>query len=265
MKIATFNVNSINARLPRVLEWFDAAKPDIVVLQEIKCVDEKFPAMEFEDRGYNVAVHGQKTYNGVALLSKHPIDDVLRGLPMLSGAGDESDEQARYIEALVMPNDAEPIRVGGLYLPNGNPAPGLKYDYKLNWMKRLKAHAEMLLKHEEVFVLAGDYNVIPQAEDVHDPTAWAGDALYRPETHAAYREIVNLGLTDALRQADPTGIRYTFWDYQRGSWEKDHGIRIDHLLMSPQAADRFKDAGVDRATRGKEKPSDHVPAWVELN
>jgi len=259
MKIATFNVNSINARLPRVLEWFDAAKPDVAVLQEIKCVDEKFPAPEFETLGYNVAVHGQKTYNGVALLSKHPIDDVVKGLP-----GDEADEQARYIEALVMPNDAAPIRIGGLYLPNGNPAPGPKYDYKLGWMKRLKAHAQALLKNEEAFVLAGDYNVIPQAEDCYDPAAWADDALYRPQTRAAFREILYLGFTDALRQADPNGVRYTFWDYQRGSWEKDHGIRIDHLLLSPQAADRFKDAGVDRATRGKEKPSDHVPVWVTL-
>ncbi|MEM9616340.1 MAG: exodeoxyribonuclease III [Pseudomonadota bacterium] len=259
MKIATFNVNSINARLPRILGWFDTAKPDVAVLQEIKCVDEKFPALEFEDRGYNVEVHGQKTYNGVAFLSKHPIDDVVKGLP-----GDESDEQARYIEALVMPDKAEPVRIGGLYLPNGNPAPGPKYEYKLGWMKRLKAHAEQMLQNEEAFVLAGDYNVIPQAEDVHDPAAWEGDALYRPETHAAFRELVNLGLTDALRQADPMGVRYTFWDYQRGAWEKDNGIRIDHLLMSPQAADRFKDAGVDRKERGKEKPSDHVPVWVEL-
>ena len=260
MKIATFNVNSINARLPRILEWFDAAQPDVAVLQEIKCIDEKFPALEFEDRGYNVEVHGQKTYNGVALLSKFPLDDVMRGLP-----GDEEDEQARYIEALVMPEDAEPVRVGGLYLPNGNPTPGPKYDYKLSWMKRLKAHAEELLKNEEAFVLAGDYNVIPQAEDVHDPAAWTGDALYRPETHAAFRAIVNLGLTDGLRQADPAGVRYTFWDYQRGAWQKDNGIRIDHLLLSPQAADRFKTADVDRKERGKEKPSDHVPVWVELD
>ena len=260
MKIATFNVNSINARLPRILEWFDKTNPDVAVLQEIKCIDEKFPALEFEDRGYNVVVHGQKTYNGVALLSKHPIEDVVKGLP-----GDNSDEQARYVEALVLPDEAEPIRVGGLYLPNGNPAPGPKYDYKLQWMKRLKKHAEKLLTNEEAFVLAGDYNVIPQAEDAYDPAAWADDALYREETRDAFRQILYLGLTDALRQADATGIRYTFWDYQRGAWEKDHGIRIDHLLMSPQAADRFKDAGVDRSERGKEKPSDHVPVWVELN
>ena len=263
MKIATFNVNSINARLPRILDWFDKAKPDVAVLQEIKCIDEKFPAPEFEDRGYNVAVHGQKTYNGVALLSKHPIEDVVRGLP-----GDDSDEHARYIEALITPDDAEPVRVGGIYLPNGNPAPGPKYDYKLGWMKRLKAHAQSLLQNEEAFVLAGDYNVIPQNEDAYDPKVWADDALFLPQTRAAFREIVNLGLTDALRQADPTGVRYTFWDYQRGAWEKDHGIRIDHLLLSPQAADRFKTAGVDRTERspgGSDvKPSDHVPVWVEI-
>lgn len=259
MKLATFNVNSINARLPRIIEWFEKAKPDVAVLQEIKCIDEKFPTSEFEDLGYNVEVHGQKTYNGVAFLSKHPVDDVMKGLP-----GDEDDDQARYIEALVMPDGVEPVRVGGLYLPNGNPAPGPKYDYKLKWMARLKEHAEQLLKSEEAFVLAGDYNVIPQAEDTHDPQGWWGDALYREETHKAFREILNLGLTDGLRQADPMGINYTFWDYQRGSWEKDHGIRIDHLLMSPQAGDRFKNAGIDRSERGKEKPSDHVPVWIEL-
>ena len=260
MKIATFNVNSINARLPRILAWFDAAKPDVAVLQEIKCVDEKFPALEFEDRGYNVEAHGQKTYNGVALLSKHPVEDVKRGLP-----GDKDDDQARYIEALVCPDDAAPVRVGGLYLPNGNPAPGPKYDYKLKWMKRLKKRAETLLKDEEALVLAGDYNVIPQAEDVHDPAAWTDDALFRPETRAAFRELVYLGFVDAIRQANPGGVLYTFWDYQRGAWEKDHGIRIDHLLLSPHAADRFRNAGVDRKERGKEKPSDHVPVWVELD
>ena len=254
MKIASFNVNSINARLPRILEWFESAKPDVAVLQEIKCVDEKFPALEFEDLGYNVEVHGQKTYNGVALLSKHPVDDVLRGLP-----GGKDDDQARYIEALVMPEEAEPVRVGGLYLPNGNPAPGPKYDYKLDWMKRLKQHAQKLLENEEAFILAGDYNVIPQAEDAHNPKAWEKDALFLPETRAAFREILNLGLTDAIRQAHPRAPCYTFWDYQRGAWEKDNGIRIDHLLLSPQAADRLKAVEIAKDVRGKEKASDHVP------
>ncbi|MEM8935574.1 MAG: exodeoxyribonuclease III [Pseudomonadota bacterium] len=260
MKIATFNVNSINARLSRVVSWVERASPDVAVLQEIKCVDEKFPAEPFEDLGYNVAVHGQKTYNGVAILSKHPMDDIEKGLP-----GDPSDEQARYIEALVQPNDSAPIRVGGLYLPNGNPAPGPKYEYKLNWMARLKSHAERLLETEEAFVLAGDYNVIPQAEDVHDPAAWAQDALFRPQTRNAFRELLYLGLTDAIRQENAEAILYTFWDYQRGAWEKDHGIRIDHILMSPQAADRFQTAGVDRSERGEEKPSDHVPVWAEFS
>ncbi|MEL7487850.1 MAG: exodeoxyribonuclease III [Pseudomonadota bacterium] len=259
MKIATYNVNSINARLPRILEWFDDAKPDAVVLQEIKCVDEKFPALEFEDRGYNVFVHGQKTYNGVALLSKHPVDDVLRGLP-----GDNADEQARYIEGVICPEDAAPVRLCGLYLPNGNPAPGPKYDYKLKWMKRLQKRAEKLLALEEAFVLAGDFNVIPQDEDVHDPAAWVDDALFRPETRSAFRELLHLGLTEAVRQIEPTKALYTFWDYQRGAWEKDHGIRIDHHLLSPQAADRLTGAGVDKYTRGREKPSDHAPVWIEI-
>ena len=260
MKIATFNVNSINARLPNILTWIDDSAPDVVVFQEIKCVDEKFPALEFEDRGYNVAVHGQKTYNGVALLSKHPVDDVITGLP-----GDADDDQARYIEAMILPEDKAPVRLGGLYLPNGNPAPGPKYDYKLKWMKRLIKRADKLLTEEEPFVLAGDFNVIPQEEDCYDPVAWEEDALFRPETHNQYRTLLNMGLTDALRQIDPMGVRYTFWDYQRGAWEKDHGIRIDHLLLSPQIADRLADAGVDRKVRGREKASDHVPVWITLH
>jgi len=260
MKIATWNVNSVNTRLPRVLEWFDAAKPDVCVLQEIKCVDEKFPALEFEDRGYNVVVHGQKTYNGVALLSKHPVADVTKGLP-----GDLKDDQARYVEALVEPQDAPPVRVGGLYLPNGNPAPGPKFDYKLKWFERLTAHARDLLKLEETFVLAGDYNVMPEPQDAHDPAAWENDALFRPESRAAFRTLINLGLTDAFRERRPLDVAYTFWDYQAGAWQKDHGIRIDHLLLSPQAADRLGDVGIDRDERAKEKPSDHVPVWAELS
>lgn len=259
MKIATYNVNSINARLPRVLEWFDEANPDAVVLQEIKCIDEKFPASEFEDLGYNVAVHGQKSYNGVALLSKHPIDDIMCGLP-----GDESDEQARYIEAVICPDESDPVRLCGLYLPNGNPAPGPKYDYKLQWMERLHSRAEELLTYEESFILAGDFNVIPQDEDTHDPDGWLGDALFRRETHTAFRKLLNLGLTDAVRQIEPAKILYTFWDYQRGAWEKDDGIRIDHHLLSPQAADRLKSVGVDRSARDKTKASDHVPVWIEI-
>lgn len=263
MKIASFNVNSINARLPRILEWIEKSAPDVALFQEIKCVDEKFPAAEFEDRGYNVSVHGQKTYNGVALLSRHPFEEARKGLP-----GDDADDHARYIEAVIMPPDANIVRVVGIYAPNGNPAPGPKFDYKLEWLKRLKRQAAALLAHEEALVIAGDYNVIPQAEDVYDPKAWADDALFRPESRAAYREILALGFTDAIRQIHPAKTLYTFWDYQRGAWEKDHGIRIDHLLLSPQAADRLKDAGVDRGERGRAsgdiKPSDHAPVWAEL-
>ncbi len=265
MKIASWNVNSINARLPRILDWFDEAKPDVCVLQEIKCLDEKFPSADFAERGYNVEVHGQNTYNGVALLSKHPIEDIVRGLP-----GNEEDDQSRYIEALICPDDCAPVRVGGLYLPNGNPAPGPKFDYKLNWMEHLYTRALTLLADEEALVLTGDFNIIPQEEDTHDPIKWEGDALFRPESRAAYRKILNLGFTEAQRYLNPEEIFYTFWDYQRGAWQKDHGIRIDHLLLSAQAADRLVSAGVDKHARdpmfGNQdvKPSDHVPVWIEL-
>ena len=259
MKLATWNVNSVNARLPTVLDWFREAKPDVACLQEIKCVDENFPALEFEDLGYNIAVHGQKSYNGVALLSKYPLEDVIRGLP-----GDEEDDQARYIEALATPESGAPVRIASLYLPNGNPAPGPKYDYKLAWMARLKARVLELLKMEESFALAGDYNVIPSTDDVYDPDKWRDDALYCLETREKFREIIYLGLTDALMQARPGAHQYTFWDYKGGAWAKDWGIRIDHILLSPQAADRLDDAGIDRATRAREKPSDHVPVWITL-
>lgn len=257
MRIATWNVNSVNARLETVLRWFEAERPDVACLQEIKCVDEKFPAEAFESLGYNVAVHGQKTYNGVALLSKHPIDDLRRGLP-----GDESDEQARYIEALIAA--PRPVRLCGLYAPNGNPVGTEKFTYKLAWLERLKAHAEALLKLEEAFVLTGDYNVIPEPGDCDDPKSWLGDALFQPESRAAYRGLQWLGLTDAIaaRGVDPHA--YTFWDYQAMAWPRDHGIRIDHALLSPQAADRLLSAQVERDVRGWDKPSDHVPVVVEL-
>lgn len=263
MKIATFNVNSVNARLARVLAWLERSRPDVVVLQEIKCTDENFPADAFSGCGYNVLVHGQKAYNGVAILSLYPLEDAVYGLP-----GGEDDTQARYIEALVCSTQIRPVRIGGLYLPNGNPAPGEKYTYKLAWMERLKNHARNLLELEEDFVLAGDFNVIPQAEDVHDPVLWADNALYRTETRNAFREIVNLGFLDAVRQWKPDGTCYTFWDYQRGAWNRDHGMRIDHILLDPCAADRFSGAGIDRSERDPalhgNRPSDHVPVWVEL-
>lgn len=254
MRIATFNVNSINARLPRVTEWLASAQPDIVCLQELKCVDEKFPAEPIEDLGYNIAVHGQKTYNGVAILSKRPIEDVMVGLP-----GDDEDEQARYLEATI-----DGVRVGGLYLPNGNPAPGPKFDYKLGWMDRLIARAKQMLADDETFVLAGDYNVCPTDDDVYNPQGWQDDALCRPESRNRYRQLLNLGLTDGIRAFHPQPHFYTYWDYTGGAWQKDNGLRIDHLLLSPTAADRLLASGVDKAPRGGERPSDHTPAWVEL-
>ena len=253
MRIATWNINGIKARLPRVLEWLEEFKPDIALLQEIKSMNETFPAMEIESLGYNLAIHGQKSYNGVAILSKYPIEDTLYGLP-----GDDSDEQARYIEAFT-----GGIRVATIYLPNGNPQPGEKFDYKLAWMDRLITRTKTLLEWEEAFILGGDYNVIPADIDCHDPAAWVDDALTQPESRARLRTLINLGLTDALRVHHKETI-YSYWDYQRGAWQKDNGIRIDHLLCSPQTTDRLKDAGVDRTPRGKEKPSDHTPVWCEL-
>jgi len=258
MIIASWNVNSIKARLPNVLDWLKRRSPDIACLQEIKCIDENFPAQDFESLGYNVAVHGQKTYNGVAILSKLPFDEVLPRLP-----GDESDVQARYLEAVVS-TGAGALRVASIYLPNGNPVDSEKYPYKLAWMDRLKAHVGQLREYEEPFVLAGDYNVIPAPEDVHDPQAWAEDALFRLETRAKFYALINTGLTDAYRACSDAAHQYSFWDYQRGAWAKDHGIRIDHLLLSPQAADMLKACEIDKFTRGWERPSDHVPIWAEL-
>ena len=258
MRIATWNVNSVNARLETVLRWFEAEQPDVACLQEIKCVDEKFPTEAFERLGYNVAVHGQKTYNGVALLAKTPLEDVRRGLPDAEG-----DDQARYIEALV--GGAHPVRVGAIYLPNGNPIGTEKFPYKLRWLERLNAHARALLALEEPLVLAGDYNVIPEPEDVDNPEAWAGDALYQPQSRGAFRALKWLGLTDAYMAADGAPAGYTFWDYQAGAWPRNHGIRIDHLLLSPQAADRLAGVIIHRDVRGWEKPSDHVPVVAELN
>jgi exodeoxyribonuclease-3 len=258
VRIATWNVNSVNARLETVLRWFEEAAPDVACLQEIKCVDEKFPAESFERLGYNVAVHGQKTYNGVALLSKTPLEDVRKGLP-----GDDGDDHARYLEAVV--SGPIPVRVAAIYLPNGNPVGTEKFTYKLRWLERLKNHAQALLALEEPLVLAGDYNVIPDPDDADNPAAWAGDALFQPESRAAFRGLKWLGLTDAYMAADGEAGGYTFWDYQAGAWNRNHGIRIDHLLLSPQAADRLGDVVIHRDVRGREKPSDHVPVVVELN
>ena len=258
MKIATFNINGIKARVGALGDWLDEAQPDVALLQEIKSVDAGFPREMFEDRGYSVETHGQKGFNGVAILSKRPLEDVTRGLP-----GDDGDEQARWIEATVM-GDAQAVRLCGLYLPNGNPAPGPKYDYKLAWMARLEAHALTLLASEMPVILLGDYNVIPQDEDAARPEVWRKDALALPDTRAAFRRLVHQGWTEGVRARNAAPGVYTFWDYQAGAWDRNDGIRIDHLLLSPQAADLMRDVQVDAHVRGREKPSDHVPVWVDL-
>jgi exodeoxyribonuclease III len=257
MKIATWNVNSIKARLDTVLTWFEEARPDVACLQELKCVDEAFPREAFERLDYNVETHGQKTYNGVALLSRLPLQDVTRGLP-----GGESDEQSRYIEAVVQA--PTPVRVGCLYAPNGNPIGTEKFAYKLAWLRRLQEHARELLELEEPLVLCGDYNVIPEPEDADKPESWVTDALFTPEARAEFRALKWLGLTDAYKQADGRPNVYTFWDYQMGAFRRNHGIRIDHHLLSPQAADRLIGVEIHKETRGWEKPSDHVPVVIEL-
>lgn len=258
MKIATFNINGVKARIDALPAWLDDAQPDVALLQEIKSIDETFPREVFEDRGYNVETHGQKSFNGVAILSKLPLEDVTRALP-----GDESDEQARYIEATVI-GDNHAVRVCDLYLPNGNPAPGPKFDYKLAWMERLYARAVDLLAQEMPFVMAGDYNIIPQSEDAAKPDSWREDALFRLDSRTAFRRLLNLGLTDAFRARTPGPDHYSFWDYQAGAWNRNNGIRIDHLLLSPEAADLLRDCQIDKEVRGRDKPSDHVPVWIEL-
>ncbi|QHQ34260.1 exodeoxyribonuclease III [Algicella marina] len=258
MKIATFNINGIKARLPALLAWLEEGKPDVAILQEIKSLDETFPREPIEDLGYSIETHGQKSFNGVAILSRLPLEDVTRGLP-----GDDNDDHARWIEATVVGKQA--LRICGLYLPNGNPAPGPKYDYKLAWMERLKKRAQALLESEEIALMAGDFNIIPQSEDAANPQNWTEDALFLPESRAAWRRIVNLGFTDALRATSTAPETYTFWDYQAGAWERNNGIRIDHFLLTPQCADRLITCEIDSHVRGREKPSDHVPVWVELD
>ncbi len=254
MRFATFNVNGISARLPRLLEWLAATKPDVVGLQEIKIDTDRFPMQAIADAGYHALVHGQKGFNGVAILSREPAEEVERGL-----AGDPEDVQSRWIEA----------RVGGvhfacLYLPNGNPVPGPKFDYKLAWMDRLARRADVLLASEIPVILAGDWNVCPTDEDLARPDMMAGDALVQPESRSRFRALAAQGWTDAIRARLPHAQCYTFWDYQAGAWAKNWGLRIDHLMLSPAAADRMRDAGIDRHVRGEERASDHVPVWVEL-
>lgn len=259
MKIASFNINGIRARIEALLRWLEETAPDIACLQEIKAVDAAFPREPIEDLGYNIATHGQKGFNGVAILSRLPLEDVTRGLP-----GDDGDEQARWIEASVSGAQGA-LRLCCLYLPNGNPAPGPKYDYKLAWMARMEERVRELLAEEAPAVFLGDYNVIPLPVDAARPEAWAGDALFLPQGRAALRRMVNLGLTDALRVRDGGPGLYTYWDYKGAAWERNDGIRIDHVLLTPQAADLMSDCGIDREMRAGERPSDHVPVWVGLD
>ena len=263
MLIATWNVNSIKQRLDALTAWLKEREPDVVCLQETKCVDAAFPREEIEALGYNVALHGQKTFNGVAVLSKLRFDEVTPRLP-----GDAEDDHARFLEVVVSAGPRA-VRIASLYLPNGNPpgradAPSDKYRYKLAWMDRLVRYASERLRLEEPLVLAGDYNVIPAPADVSNPAVWTGDALFLPQTRLRFGALLHLGFTEAVRATTDAGRVYTFWDYQAGAWQKNAGIRIDHLLLSSQAADRLVAAGVDKHVRGWERPSDHVPAWIEL-
>ena len=254
MRIASWNVNSAKARQDHILDYLKAGSADVLLIQETKTQDVNFPVDLYQDAGWNVVFHGQKSYNGVAIAARQPLTDVMSGLP-----GDAEDEQARYMEATI-----DGVRVATIYLPNGNPAPGPKFDYKLAWMERLNRRAEELLRDEIPVVLAGDFNVIPQDIDCYDPPGWEGDALTRAESRAAFNRLSLLGYTDALRACHPRQVLYSYWDYQAGAWQKDNGVRIDHLMLSPEAADRLVAAEVDKGPRGLEKPSDHTPVWVDL-
>jgi exodeoxyribonuclease III len=261
MKIATFNVNGITSRLPRVLEWLAESQPDVVCLQELKTSDATFPEAAFRDAGYGAVWHGQKGFNGVAVLAKGDAPaEQRRGLP-----GDPDDTHSRYLEARVRTPEAE-LTVASIYLPNGNPQPGPKFDYKLAWFERLIQHAQTLYARDEPVVLAGDYNVVPTNDrpDIYSAKSWLNDALLQPQTREAYKRLLGQGWTDAIHHLHPEAPMYTFWDYFRNRWERNAGLRIDHLLLNRAATERLAEAGVDRAVRGREKPSDHAPAWVEL-
>jgi exodeoxyribonuclease-3 len=259
MRIATWNINSIKQRIDNLCAWLSERSPDIVCLQETKCIDEAFPREPLEALGYNVVVHGQKAFNGVALLSKFRFDEITPRLP-----GDDGDDHARFLEAVISVGPRA-LRVASLYLPNGNPPDTDKFSYKLNWMGRLFDYSNERLQLEEPLILAGDFNVIPTELDARNPAKWVGDALFDARTRQRFRALCNLGLTDAVRAATDGPGPFTFWDYQAGAWQKNDGIRIDHLMLSPQAADRLVAVGVDKDVRSWEKPSDHVPVWADLD
>ena len=256
MRIATYNINGVKARLPRLLEWLDETRPKVACLQEIKSQDEGFPIAEFEKIGYHGIWHGQKSFNGVAILADgtKPLE-TQRGLP-----GDPEDEQSRYLEA-----EVDGVRIACIYLPNGNPLPGPKFDYKLAWMERLRARMKHLWDLEIPCAVVGDYNVIPEDKDVWSPKAMASDALMQPESRDAYSRLLGDGWTDAIGTRNPRGGVWTYWDYQAGAWQRDHGFRIDHLLLTPELADRLTAVGVDKEYRGREKASAHTPVWAEFN
>ncbi len=260
LTVATWNVNSIKQREAACAQWLKQAAPAILCLQELKCTTEGFPRATFEDLGYNCAVLGQKSFNGVAILSKFPIDETITALP-----GDASDEQSRYLETVISLPGGKAIRVASIYAPNGNPAASPKLDYKLEWLARLKAHTKTLLCYEEPLVLAGDYNIIPRACDVYNPANWVEDALFRLESRQAFRRVINLGLADAVLACNSSGGQYTFWDYQAGAWQKNLGLRIDHILLSPQALARLASTAIDRRPRAWDKPSDHTPVSATLD
>ena len=248
-------MNGIKARLETVIRWLETRKPDVAVLQEIKTTDETFPHREIEDLGYNIFTHGQKSFNGLALLSLYPIEQPSCGLD-----GNTSDMQSRWVEA-----EINSVKICGLYLPNGNPCPGPKFDYKLNWMDRFYEKALKIIQTEEPAAMLGDYNIIPQKQDAANPDNWIGDALFHPRSRQSFQRILNLGFTDALRTLNSNNNLFTFWDYQKGSWQKNQGIRIDHILLTPQMADKLKACEVDAYMRGEDRPSDHVPVWIEID
>ena len=259
VRIATWNVNSVRARVKHLLDWLREAKPDVLLLQEIKCLPEEFPTLEVEDLGYNVVLCGQKSYNGVAILSKHRVSAECLELP------GEPEKQSRYVEGVVeVPGATQTLRVASIYLPNGNPVGTDRFEYKLSWMEALREHLRARLQLEEIFVAAGDFNIVPTDMDVWNADAVRPDALMQPEARMRYRALLNLGYIDAYRSLYPRERGYTFWDYQAGAWRKNQGWRIDHMLLSPQAADRLDACGIDTGPRAADKPSDHTPVWCRL-